>query len=76
MSQIRHREADADEVLSLNEDFNEYYEELDEEEEESPVVEKRGRPRIEERWVRCLSLDTDNLTVPRSYQLKDDLIFE
>ena len=45
MSQIRQRDIDADDVLSLNEDFNEYYDELDPEEEDE-VVEKRGRPRI------------------------------
>ena len=45
MSQIRQRDIDADDVLSLNEDFNDYYNELDPEEEEE-VAEKRGRPRI------------------------------
>ena len=55
MSQIREREQDAEELLSLDDEFPYWFDE-DEMEEADKPKETRGRPRIQERWTRCISL--------------------
>ena len=75
MSQIREREADQEDLLSMNEEFPEYYPDVDSEEVDEPV-ERRGRKALLVKWSWCISLDTDNMTTLRSYDIKDDLIYE
>ena len=77
MSQIREREADVEELVSLNEDMAEYFSE----EEDEDVPEKankvgRGRPRQQERWSRVISFTEDNLVALQSHELAADLLLE
>jgi transposase len=76
MDQIREREADVAELISLNEDFPEYFSEEDYEDLEEPKVARRGRPRVPEKWSRVISLGEDNLNALRSFELAGDLLLE
>ena len=46
----------------------------DEASEEANVPRPRGRHRIPESWSRVISINHDDLTVPRAYELATDLL--